>query len=89
MIRTVEQYMESLNDGREIWCLGEKVKDVRTHPILRTIVMASATDYVVPRLPQFRDLFVTKDSDGEEVNFMNTAPRTVQDMVRLLWQPQL
>ncbi len=46
MIRTVEQYMESLNDGREIWCLGEKVKDVRTHPILRTIVMASATDFV-------------------------------------------
>ena len=82
MIRTVEQYMESLNDGREIWCLGEKVKDVRTHPILRTIVMASATDYVVPHMPQFRDLFVTKNEEGEEVNFMYTAPRSVQDMVR-------
>jgi aromatic ring hydroxylase len=32
MIKTVEQYLESLNDGRQIWCLGEKVSDVRTHP---------------------------------------------------------
>jgi len=23
MIKTVEQYLESLNDGREVWCLGE------------------------------------------------------------------
>jgi hypothetical protein len=22
-----------LNDGKQIWCLGEKVSDVRTHPI--------------------------------------------------------
>jgi aromatic ring hydroxylase len=25
MIKTVEQYLESLNDGREVWYLGEKV----------------------------------------------------------------
>ena len=28
MIRTVEQYLESLKDGRVIYCLGEKVQDV-------------------------------------------------------------
>lgn len=32
MIKTVDQYLESLNDDRQIWCLGEKVADVRTHP---------------------------------------------------------
>jgi aromatic ring hydroxylase len=30
MIRTVEQYLESLDDGRVVYCLGERVRDVRT-----------------------------------------------------------
>ena len=38
MIKTVEQYLESLNDGREVWCLGEKVADVRTHPTISSII---------------------------------------------------
>jgi len=33
MIMAVEQYLESLNDGRVAYCLGERVKNVRTHPI--------------------------------------------------------
>ena len=37
MIRTVEQYLESLRDGRVIYNLGERVKDVTTHPILRRV----------------------------------------------------
>jgi hypothetical protein len=30
MIRTVEQYLEILDDGRVVCCLGERVKDVRS-----------------------------------------------------------
>ncbi|MDD4092845.1 MAG: 4-hydroxyphenylacetate 3-hydroxylase N-terminal domain-containing protein, partial [Smithellaceae bacterium] len=82
MIKTVEQYLESLNDGREVWCLGEKVKDVRTHPTLSTIVRMAAMDYVLPNHPDFRDLFVTKDADGEDINFLLTSPKTPQDMLR-------
>ena len=44
MIRTAEQYLETINDGREIWCLGEKVKDVRTHPTLSGIIQTTAMD---------------------------------------------
>ncbi|MRR15732.1 MAG: 4-hydroxybutyryl-CoA dehydratase [Deltaproteobacteria bacterium] len=82
MIKTVEQYLESLNDGREVWCLGEKVKDVRTHPTVSTIVRVAAMDYVLPNHPDFRDLFVTKDQDGEDINFLLTAPKSVEDMLR-------
>ena len=32
MIRTGEQYRESLRDGREVWINGERVKDVTRHP---------------------------------------------------------
>ncbi|HDQ04455.1 MAG TPA: hypothetical protein ENN23_07835 [Deltaproteobacteria bacterium] len=55
MIKTVEQYLESLNDGREVWCLGEKVKDVRTHPSTSTIIKMAAMDYVLPNHPDYRN----------------------------------
>ena len=40
MIRTGEQYRESLRDGRQVWINGEKVKDVPTHPAFKPIVDA-------------------------------------------------
>src|ERR1035438_7662509 len=61
MIKTVEQYLESLNDGREVWCLGEKVADVRTHPTISTIIRTASMDYVLPNHPDYRELFVTQD----------------------------
>lgn len=82
MIRTVEQYLESLDDGRQIWCLGEKVSDVRTHPTLSSVIRTAAMDYVLPHHPDYRELFVTENEDGEEVNFLLTAPRTAEDLLR-------
>jgi 4-hydroxybutyryl-CoA dehydratase/vinylacetyl-CoA-Delta-isomerase len=82
MIRTVEQYLESINDGREIWCLGERVKDMRSHPSLRSIIMAGAMDYVLPNHPDYRDLFVTQNEDGEDVNFLLTSPKSSEDLLR-------
>ncbi|MBV8350702.1 MAG: Pyoverdin chromophore biosynthetic protein pvcC, partial [Verrucomicrobia bacterium] len=32
---TGREYLESLNDGREVWIYGEKVKDVTKHPAFR------------------------------------------------------
>ena len=32
MIRTGEQYRDSIRDGREVYINGECVKDVTTHP---------------------------------------------------------
>ena len=44
MIRTGDEYRASLQDGREIYISGERVKDVTTHPVL--MVMA-----IIPLLP--------------------------------------
>ena len=82
MIRTVEQYLESLDDGRVVYCLGERVKDVRTHPMLRTMIRSAAMDFAMPHDPRFRDLFVTRDEDGEDVNFLLTPPRTAEELLR-------
>ncbi len=82
MIRSVEQYLESLDDGRVVYCLGERVKDVRTHPMLRTMVRAAAMDYALPNDPKFHDLYVAKNNEGEDVNFLLTPPRTTEELLR-------
>jgi len=82
MIRSVEQYLESLKDGRVIYCLGEKVQDVTTHPILRTVVQSAAMDYVFTNDPGYRDLFVTKNAEGEEVHFLFMPPKSGDDLMR-------
>jgi 4-hydroxybutyryl-CoA dehydratase/vinylacetyl-CoA-Delta-isomerase len=82
MIRNVAQYLDSLNDGRQVWCLGEKVADVRRHPTISSIIRTAAMDYVLPNSPQFRDLFVTKNEEGEDINFLLTSPRTPEDLLR-------
>jgi len=81
MIRTVEQYIESLRDGRVIYSLGERVKDVTTHPILRRVVEHGAMDWVLTNDPEKRDLFVTRDKDGEDIHFLWTAPKSSEDLV--------
>ena len=45
MIRTGEQYRESIRDGREVWINGERVKDVTSHPAFKPIVDIRARIY--------------------------------------------
>ena len=45
MIRTGEEYRESLRDGREVWINGERVDDVTAHPAFKPIVDVRARIY--------------------------------------------
>ncbi|SOE96124.1 4-hydroxyphenylacetate 3-monooxygenase [Burkholderia sp. D7] len=45
MIRTGEQYRESIRDGRQVWINGERVNDVTTHPMFKPIVDIRARIY--------------------------------------------
>ena len=38
MIRTGEEYRESLRDGREVYVDGERVKDITTHPQFKPVI---------------------------------------------------
>ena len=51
MIRTGDEYRESLRDGREVWIDGEKVADVATHPAFKPIVDARARIYDMAHEP--------------------------------------
>jgi 4-hydroxybutyryl-CoA dehydratase/vinylacetyl-CoA-Delta-isomerase len=82
MIRTVEQYLESLRDGRVLYHQGERVKDVTTHPVLRRTVEVGAMDWVLTNDPELRDKFVTQNEDGEDVHVLWDPPRSADDLVR-------
>ena len=45
MIRTGNQYRESIKDGRQGWIDGEKVKDICNHPSLKPIIDIRARMY--------------------------------------------
>ena len=82
MIRSVEQYLESLRDGRVIYCLGERVKDVTMHPLLRNVIQSASMDYFFPNDAKYYDLFVAKNSEGEEVNALFISPKSSEDLLK-------
>jgi len=45
MIRTGDEYRESIRDAREVWIDGERVDDVTTHPAFKPIVDVRARIY--------------------------------------------
>ncbi len=45
MIRTGEQYRDSIRDGREVWIGGERVRDVTRHPMFKPLVDIRARIY--------------------------------------------
>ena len=45
MLRTGDEYRDSLRDDREVWIKGERVPDVPTHPAFQPIVDVRARIY--------------------------------------------
>ncbi len=78
MIRTGEQYRESLRDGRVVYINGEKVADVTRHPMFRPLVDIRACIYDLAHDERTRD--VMSYSEGDERHAIgNKLPRTQQD----------
>src|ERR1700723_2556274 len=45
MIRTGQQYRDSIRDGRQVWINGERVPDVTTHAMFKPLVDIRARIY--------------------------------------------
>ena len=61
MIRTGDEYRESIRDGREVWINGERVADVPTHPMFKPLVDIRARIYDMAHDPATRDVMTTVD----------------------------
>ena len=81
MIRTAEQYVESLNDGRVIYLNGERIPDITVHPAFKGSINARALCYTLYDHPRFKDL-LTIEEDGDRFLFLWNQPKTAEDLVR-------
>ena len=81
MIRTPEQYIESLRDGRKIYYNGERVEDVTSHPKFKGSVNDRALSYVLYNHPEFRDL-LTIEEDGDRFLFLWKQPKNAEELIK-------
>ena len=78
MIRTGEQYRDSIRDGREVYINGERVRDVTRHPMFKPLVDIRARIYDMQHDPATRDV-MTSRIDGEDYAVGLKLPYTQQD----------
>ncbi len=65
MLRTGNEYRDSLRDGRNVWIEGERVKDVPSHPAFKPLVDVRAEMFDMPHTDEFSDL-LAYSSGGDE-----------------------
>ena len=78
MIRTGQQYLDSLRDGREVFINGERVKDVTKHPMMRPLIDIRARIYDMQHEAGTRER-LSFLKDGEWNAIANKLPHTQQD----------
>ena len=61
MLRTGEEYRQSLRDDREVWVDGERVKDVPSHPTFKPIVDVRARIYDMAHEKQYQEVMSYQD----------------------------
>ncbi|RJF86653.1 4-hydroxyphenylacetate 3-hydroxylase [Oleomonas cavernae] len=78
MIRTGQQYRDSLRDGREVHINGERVADVTTHPMFKPLVDIRARIYDMQHDPATAGI-MTYGQDGEISAIGNKLPLVQSD----------
>lgn len=61
---TGAEYRDSLDDGREVYLLGERVRDVASHPAFRNSVSSIASMYDALHDPAQRGTLTCPTEDG-------------------------
>lgn len=80
MIRTGEEYRESIRDGRMVWIDGERVKDVTRHPSFKPIVDVRARIYDLAHEDATREVMSYVEPESNERNCMAyRLPHTQED----------
>ena len=81
MLKTGEEYLASLRDGRRVYIGGELVDDVTQHPAFRNAATSFAMLYDRKAAPENRDI-MSFEEDGEAFSTYFLMPRTEDDLVR-------
>ncbi|MFP6742871.1 MAG: 4-hydroxyphenylacetate 3-hydroxylase family protein [Alphaproteobacteria bacterium] len=68
MLRTGDQYRDSIRDDRQVWMNGERIKDVTTHPAFKPIVDVRARIYDMAHEARYAETMSYKDEATGETN---------------------
>ena len=78
MIRTGDEYRDSIRDNREVFMNGERVKDVTAHSMFKPLIDIRARMYDMAHDPVTRDIMTV--TQGADVNAIGSAlPYTQED----------
>ncbi len=80
-LKTPDEYVASLRDGREVWFRGERVNDVTTHPVIAIAIDHASIDYRMAEDPRYRDLAVVNE-EGREFSRFYKIPGNVDDLLK-------
>jgi aromatic ring hydroxylase len=80
-LRTPQQYIDSLKDGRTVFYRGQRVPDVTTHPVIKKAVHHACVDYEMAEDPAVRDLAVVSEN-GDEYSRYYKIPAGTDDLLK-------
>ena len=80
-IRSGEDYIKALRDGREVWHAGRRIGDVTTHSGFTGTIKTLADLYDKQRLRSYRDI-MTVDDDGERISYSYLRPTDPEQLAR-------
>lgn len=78
---TGKEYLESLNDGREVWIYGERVKNIAEHPAFRNSARMIARLYDALHDPAHKDVLTMPTEWGGFTHRYFRAPHSVAEQV--------
>lgn len=79
-VRTGEEYLAALRDGRQVICDGRRIADVTAAPGFRNTARAIAQFYDFQQLPAVREMMTYETEDGERAGTGFIEPRSKDDL---------
>src|SRR5256714_5810241 len=80
---TGDEYLESIRDGREVYCYGERVEDVTTHPAFRNATRMIARLYDALHDPEKQSVLTrpTDTGNGGFTHHLFRVSRSAEEQV--------
>lgn len=79
---TGKEYLASLDDDREVWIYGKRVKNIAEHPGFRNSARMIARFYDAMHDEAKKDIITAPTEDGGFTHRYFLAPRTVEEQVK-------
>ncbi|MDR5652428.1 4-hydroxyphenylacetate 3-hydroxylase N-terminal domain-containing protein [Ruixingdingia sedimenti] len=79
---TGKEYLDSLNDGREVWIYGKRVENITEHPAFRNSARMIARVYDAMHDAATRDIITAPTENGGFTHRYFLAPKTTEEQVK-------